>query len=95
MCRLFVMDFLEDETEGKENFLNEDVVELQRVWRNELNSVEILPFQQQLIEEISQLLIQQQVRHIRSHSASPGSRPFLFPLLCLIYILFYASLANY
>jgi hypothetical protein len=56
------MDFLEDDIDGKENFLNEDVVELQRVWRNELNSVEILPFQLQLVEEISQLLFQQQVK---------------------------------
>jgi hypothetical protein len=60
--RLVRMDFLEDDIDGKENFLNEDVVELQRVWRNELNSVEILPFQLQLVEEISQLLFQQQVK---------------------------------
>jgi hypothetical protein len=55
------MDFLTEES-GDENFLNEDVIELNRLWRNELNAFEILPYQAQLIQDVLQLLHQQQVR---------------------------------
>jgi hypothetical protein len=55
------MDFLTEES-GEENFLNEDVIELNRLWRNELNAFEILPYQAQLIQDVLQLLHQQQVR---------------------------------
>lgn len=67
------MDFLEFEdgagsgmpgsrSVGAENFLNEDVITLQRLWRNELNSQEILPYEGTLVDEINELLQQQQVR---------------------------------
>jgi hypothetical protein len=55
------MDFLTEEENGDGNFLNEDVIELNRLWRNELNALEILPYQPQLIQDVLQLLHQQQV----------------------------------
>lgn len=90
------MDFLDFEADGLgdgsggasggkssvENFINEDVIILQRLWRNELNSVEILPYEATLVNEINDLLQQQQV--CAMVSITRRGRRGLSPLLALL-----------
>jgi hypothetical protein len=84
------MDFLTEES-GDENFLNEDVIELNRLWRNELNAFEILPYQAQLIQDVLQLLHQQQVRVNALEKMMDESEGYLliiyfFHPLCLAHV---------
>jgi hypothetical protein len=50
-------------TEFESNFeVNDDIVLLQSLWRTEFHSPEILPYQEELVENVKELLDTQQVK---------------------------------
>lgn len=50
-------------TEFESNFeVNDDIVLLQSLWRTEFHSPEILPYQEELVENVKELLDSQQVK---------------------------------
>jgi hypothetical protein len=56
------MQFLDDEEPTKAQ-LADDIVQLNNMWRTEAHSPEILPYMQELVDDVTEALINQQVSY--------------------------------